>query len=115
MTVVYDESVLEISLDENVKTGFVPDSKPSKGDPFNVQLIPDLPPQPELEPGSIQVSNTAYSDSKLSIEDFKIPANKLTFGRFISPSWQCTSSVTSAQSLSCQAGLVDTDLPCQGK
>ena len=71
MAQLYDKSVLEISVDKDMNTSFVPESNLSKGNPLNVLLqVAGLPeelmetkmlvgplsqPDPKLEP------NTGYS------------------------------------------------------
>ena len=40
-------------------------------------MLPDLPPQPELEAETMQVSDAAHCDSEWSIEDFEISTNNL--------------------------------------
>ena len=44
MAQLYNESVLEISLNKDIYANFVPESEPSKGDPINVLLqVANLP------------------------------------------------------------------------
>ena len=38
MAQLYDEPILEISLDKDMNTSFVPDSEPSKEDPLHALL-----------------------------------------------------------------------------
>ena len=65
MTQLYHESVVEISLDEDINLSFVLDSEPSKGNTLNMLLqVVNLPEEPmknemlsNLQPQFILIEN----------------------------------------------------------
>ena len=82
MTQLYDESVLEISFNEDMNERFVGDSEPSKGDPLSVQwtaepIETDMPPNLPFQPELMRVIQAVQSNSELSIGKFEVPANYL--------------------------------------
>ena len=80
---LYEESVLKLSLGEDVNAAFFPDSNlskeylldellqvPSLPEPMETEMLSNLPPQPKSEPEAMQVSEASHLDSELSIEGF---------------------------------------------